>query len=121
MGLLDIFTILVMALIGVIVGGAVVGIAELLGIAGWIAGLCFAGLVFALIYVSDRLREVEMTWTSHLLAGIFARDQDLAEIDDAREARSRRMDYFGFLAGAIVGILGSLVLTPMGLLELLPI
>jgi len=112
MSVFDVFTAVAMFLIGAIVGAAVTWIADFAGVAGWIAGLVFAVLVFALICVNDRLMGFEMKSVVRLVASLGSLYTTKAEADEVERTFARSSDYYAFLAGAILGIAASLLWSP---------
>ena len=120
MAILDYISMLAMFLIGVIVGGIVIVVANFLGVAGWIAGPVFAALVLAFIYVNDRLMGFGMRHLVGFLAKI--EDTELSDVDKKQVEGnfSRRLDYYGFLLGAVIGMVISLSLAPSIVFDLLP-
>ena len=120
MPIIDYLMAIAMALVGLIVSSAVVGIAQFLGFSGWIAGPILCVLVFAFIYLNDRLMGFGMRHVVSFLAKI--EDTELSEIDKKQVEGnfSRRLDYYGFLVGAVLGMLISLSLAPSIIFDLLP-
>lgn len=112
MRVLDYLGVLAMALVGVVAGAVVVGVAQFFGLSGWIAGPVFCVLVLMFIYGNDRL----LGWGMRHLISFLARleDTQLSEDDKTRiEGNfSRRPDYIGFLAGAVAGMLAMLLIAP---------
>jgi len=121
MSVFDVFTAVAMFLIGAIVGAAVTWIADFAGVAGWIAGLVFAVLVFALICVNDRLMGFEMKSVVRLVASLGSLYTTKAEADEVERTFTRSSDYYAFLAGAILGIAASLLWSPSSVLGLIQV
>lgn len=109
-----------MLLIGMIVGAIMVYTAQFLGFSGWIVGPIFCGLVLAFIYLNDRLIGFGMRHVISFLARL--EDTKLSDSDknEIEENFSKRMNYYGFLVGSVVGTLASLLLSPSIVLDWLP-
>ena len=120
MPIIDYLMAIAMALVGLIVSSSVVGIAQFFGFSGWIAGPVFCALVFAFIYVNDRLMGFGMRHLVGFLAKI--EDTELSDVDKKQVEGnfSRRLDYYGFLLGAVIGMVISLSLAPSIVFDLLP-
>jgi hypothetical protein len=118
--LLDYFTTLAMLLLGMIVGAIVVSVAQFLGFSGWIVGPIFCGLVLAFIYVNNRIMGFGMRHVISFLAKL--EDTKLFDSDknEIEENFSKRMDYYGFLVGSVVGTLASLLFAPSIVFDWLP-
>ena len=118
--MLDYFTAFAMLLIGMIVSAIVVSVAQFLGVSGWIVGPIFCGLILAFIYVNDRLMGLGMRHATSLLAKL--EDTKLSDSDkkEIEENHTKRMDYYGFLVGSVVGTLASLLLAPSIVFDWLP-
>ena len=120
MPIIDYLGAIAMGLVGLIVSAIVVCIAQFLGLSGWIAGPIFCVLVFAFIYVNDRVMGFGMR---HVIS-FFAKleDTELSEVDKKQIEGNftRRLDYYGFLVGAVLGMLVSLLLAPSIVFDLLP-
>ena len=79
MPIIDYLMAIAMALVGLIVSSAVVGIAQFLGFSGWIAGPILCVLVFAFIYLNDRLIRVGLIHVAILLEKI---EENLARLTE---------------------------------------
>jgi membrane protein implicated in regulation of membrane protease activity len=120
MVILNTIGILAMFVIGLIVGTLVIGLANLLGIAGWIVGFIFAILTLAVIFVNDKLLDFEMKHIMRLIGRIGRLDTKEMEVGEGSQKQRHRMDYYGFLAGSIVGMGASLLWTPSFILDIIP-
>jgi len=109
-----------MLLIGMIVGAIVVFSAQFLGFSGWIVGPIFCGLVLAFIYLNDRLMGFGMRHVVSFLAKLEDTKLSSGDENEIEESFSKRIDYYGFLVGAVVGTLASLLLSPSIVLDWLP-
>jgi len=109
-----------MLLLGMIVGAIVVSVAQFLGFSGWIVGPIFCGLVLAFIYVNNRIMGFGMRHVISFLAKL--EDTKLFDSDknEIEENFSKRMDYYGFLVGSVVGTLASLLFAPSIVFDWLP-
>ena len=118
--MLNFFSAFVMGVVGAIVGAVVVAGSQLLGISGWVTGPVFCLLVLAFIYLNDRVLGFGMR---HLI-GYLAKLEDTAlsnpDKDEIEKSFSRSVDCYAFLAGAVLGILVSLLIAPSLIFNLLP-
>lgn len=114
MALFDIIIALLMTLIGVCIGVAVTGLANIFGIAGWIVGLVVALLVLAFIYLDDKLMGFQMKHSLRLFGRLWK-----VETDGVAENYTKRYEYYAFLLGAVIGIAASLIWSPSFVVGLL--
>lgn len=109
-----------MLLIGMIVGAIMVYTAKFLGFSGWIVGPIFCALVLAFIYLSDRLVGFGMRHLISFLANLGDMKLSSSDKNEIEENFSKRIDYYGFLVGSVVGTLVSLLLSPAIVFDWLP-
>jgi len=115
---MNMITALAALLIGVLVGGTVVGLAEALGFAGWLAGVLFSLLVFAFIYVSDKLLGFELRHITRLIARMGKIES--REVDAELRDNENRRDYYGFFIGTVLGVVASVIWSPSVMFDALP-
>lgn len=120
MPIVDYLAAIAMSLAGLIVSAIVVGIAQFLGLSGWIAGPVFCVLVLAFIYVNDRFTGFGMR---HVVSFFVKLEHTgLSKVDEEQIEGNftRRLDYFGFFVGAVIGTLASLFFAPSFVFDFLP-
>ena len=112
MNIIDNLVALAMFFAGLFVGVMAIGVASLVGIAGWIVGLGFTVLALVIIFLDQKLMTFGMKYISRLVAwfGRIYKNEILAE--EAKEKRVPRKDYYAFAAGALLGIIASLIWSP---------
>lgn len=115
----DVMTALAMFLVGLIVATLAMGLADLIGIAGWIVGGFFVLVIFAFIVLHDKLMNFEMKWLVRGIARIGRVKIDEAEAEDEQRT-AQRADYYAFLAGAVAGMVASSILSPEAVFDLIP-
>lgn len=109
-----------MFLMGTIVGTIVVLVAEFFSVSGWIAGPVFAAFVLIFIYANDRLMGFVMKHVINLIAKLGKTDITDPDKKQIEKSFTLSSDYFGFLAGTVIGVLASLFGVPSRLFDWLP-